>query len=71
MGTVLLEGDAHSVRLKGEAGAFGPGPVPPGTYNLWANFDGTDVEQTVRVQVSDSATVRIECTAGFQLCKVR
>lgn len=71
MGKVVLQGDASAIRLVGPGGSFGPGEVAPGTYRLWATFDGQEIEQTVTVQVTEGITARIECTAGFQLCKVR
>lgn len=69
-GVVVLSGDATGVLLRGETGEFPSGKVPAGEYKVLADFGGGLVEQTMSVRVAAGATVRIDCTGAFQLCKV-
>lgn len=69
-GRVVLAGDAQSVSLRGEGGAFGAGEVPAGSYAAEVRFtDGTTVTlKSVGVEPGKSTTLR--CSVAFQNCKV-
>ncbi|MEQ1508715.1 MAG: carboxypeptidase-like regulatory domain-containing protein, partial [Myxococcota bacterium] len=69
---VIVAGPQGGVRveLRGKAGTFRAGRVPPGTYEIRAMFDGTLVEQdTLRIEGGE--TVTIKCSKLTQVCSVQ
>ena len=69
-GHVEVSGGATSVGLVDSQGAsFGPGPVPPGRYRVWARFpDEPYSEMNLVVDVVPGARLRIECDARLYGC---
>ncbi|HCH66117.1 MAG TPA: hypothetical protein DFR83_25165 [Deltaproteobacteria bacterium] len=71
-GTVVLQGDAATVRLVGPGGTFRAGSVPVGSYTVQAVFDaGTPVVSSGDVVVKEGETVTVFCNSAFMVCKVR
>lgn len=66
-----LEGRGVSVRLVGDAGEFGPGPVPPGRFLVRAAFgDRPEVDAgTVSIRAGEESV--IACDEAFQQCRRR
>jgi tRNA A-37 threonylcarbamoyl transferase component Bud32 len=70
-GSVRVTGDAASVSLVGADGrAYGPGPVPAGSYSVQADF-GAGPLASGTVQVKAGGSVVLSCSAAFGMCKVR
>ncbi len=70
MGTVNLSGSVP-VELRGNGRVFPPGQVPPGGYEMWANFgDGFQRATFDVVNVTDGGTVNLKCSTLKQTCQV-
>ncbi|MCK6501927.1 hypothetical protein L6R53_00740, partial [Myxococcota bacterium] len=66
-----VEGRGVSVRLVGDAGEFGPGPVPPGRFLVRARFgDKPEIDAgTVSIRAGEESV--IACDEAFQQCRRR
>ncbi|MCB9792466.1 MAG: protein kinase [Alphaproteobacteria bacterium] len=66
---VKLIGDVKAVVLVGERGRFDvPGPVPPGSYLVEAEFTGWGKRAQDRVQIREGAEATLRCSDRFGLC---
>ena len=58
---------ADGIRLTSDAGSFGSGTVPAGTYKVWARFGAREVSAgSVRVTAGERITLK--CDADFEMC---
>lgn len=48
-----------------------PGPVPPGTYQVVALFDGITRTTTVTVTVAEGEQATVKCSADLGNCRQR
>lgn len=62
VGSILVE-------LQGSGGSFRAGPVPPGSYEIRAMFDGKFTSQG-SVRIAPGERVTIQCNKAFQTCEV-
>lgn len=64
--------DATDVRvvLRGAAGNFGPGELPPGTYTVVGFFAGEPTNAGT-AEITEGTTVHVRCRADLKLCTVR
>lgn len=67
---VRFEGDALKTVLVGEGDtAFGPGPVEPATYRIWAEWIDGEPELAGLVRVREGEEVTVRCAQAFAMCK--
>ena len=68
--TVSVTGDATTVVLRNEGGSHGPGPLPPGHYEIYATFPGLDAPAAAgSVDLESGQSVRLYCESGFDRCE--
>ena len=70
-GTALVSGDAERVELVDGERRYGPGPVPVGTYAVYAVFNGQPPVRSGNVQVVRGGVVHIVCNTTFGRCQVQ
>lgn len=70
-GAVLVQGEVRGLQLKGEAGTFGPGKVPAGTYAISVSFDGEAFFDSGQVTISEGQRVRLVCRENLRRCVAR
>lgn len=68
LATVRVGGDAVAIRLVSSEGSFSAGPVPPGTYTLFPEFEGGYVRKGPSVSLADGDVVTFVCTSESQTC---
>ncbi|MFT4980149.1 MAG: serine/threonine protein kinase [Myxococcota bacterium] len=71
VGAVLVQGPVRGLQLKGEAGTFGPGRVPAGTYALSVSFDGEAFFDSGTVEVGAGQQVQLVCRENLRRCVAR
>ncbi|MCK6503118.1 carboxypeptidase-like regulatory domain-containing protein [Myxococcota bacterium] len=54
--------------LRGAAGTFAPGPVPAGTYDITATFEGRPPAAAGQVTVPAGKEIELRCTSAFVKC---
>ena len=70
-GTVSVRGNVP-VELRGTGGAKKPGAVPPGSYEIWADFgQGMTRASMDMVTVTAGAAISVKCSTLRQACKVQ
>ena len=68
LGTIRLYGEAV-VELRSASGTHGPGEVPAGSYELWADF-GSGMYPQGRVEVVGHGQVSVRCNSLRYSCQV-
>ncbi len=69
-GTLYVQGDAV-VELRGEFGGFREGtPVPPGRYEVWADFGAGLSSTGLRTQMNPGSTITVSCSVRAAMCFV-
>jgi hypothetical protein len=67
---VRAQGDAKSVWLVADGRRHEVGDVPPGTYQVLADFGGPEPVGAGRVDVAAGSTVTLNCVAFLLQCRV-
>ena len=54
--------------MKAGGKSYGPGKVPPGTYEVWARFGSSEVKASARLVLEAGQTVSLRCDPDFLVC---
>jgi hypothetical protein len=69
-GQVRVTGDARNVTLRNSTGTFPPGALPPGSYTVYADFNGEVVEAGA-LSLAAGQVITLSCRAGLRRCTLR
>ncbi|MEQ1508727.1 MAG: carboxypeptidase-like regulatory domain-containing protein, partial [Myxococcota bacterium] len=69
-GTVTQSG-AELIELVGDAGRFGVGMVPAGTYRVLARFSGGEPISAGEITVTAGQRIELRCDPRFKRCMTR
>jgi hypothetical protein len=71
MGEVLVGGDAREVWLEaGSRRVALDGPVPAGSYTVWARWDDGVVRLSGKIEVQAGRITRLKCASFVLACAV-
>ena len=67
--SLVTGGWATNARLRGGGQDYAPGPVPAGTYDIYAAEGDGARFPAGKVTIVSGAAVRVRCPLGFQICQ--